>query len=145
MGISNSLIHGTRGQQHKFLLLSAPQCVLKLCSSLLTLPESARHKKQKSPQLRGLRDTLLHLTTGCSQTRNHSHSIVYGTHNQLTGNKFLKIYIHRTVLYTVTGNQYPEKWHITGSANRTAFHRLVRLLRPGQRTLPVVGFAREIC
>jgi hypothetical protein len=35
----------------------------------------------------------------------HSHSIVYGTHNQLTGNKFLKTNLHRTVLYTVTGNQ----------------------------------------
>ena len=93
MGISNSLIHGTRGQQHKFLLLSAPQCVLKLCSSLLTLPESARHKKQKSPQLRGLRDTLLHLTTGCSQTRNHSHSMINAVLKHYKINK-IALYLH---------------------------------------------------
>lgn len=77
--------------------------------------------------------------------RIYSHSIIYGMHNQLTDNNFLKSDFHRTVLYTVTGNQYHEKCHVTGSANRTAFHRLVRLLRPGQRTLPAVGFAREIC
>lgn len=76
---------------------------------------------------------------------NHSHSIIYGMYNQLTGNNFLEPDLHRTVLYTVTGNQYHEKYHVTGSANRTAFHILVRLRRPGQRTPPVVGFAREIC
>lgn len=75
----------------------------------------------------------------------HSHSIIYDTHNQLTGNNFQKRYFHRTVLYTVTGIQYHEKYHVTGSTNRTVFHRLVRLRPPGQRTLPAVGFAREIC
>lgn len=35
----------------------------------------------------------------------HSHSIIYGMHNQLTGNNFPKTYFHRTVLYTVIGNQ----------------------------------------
>lgn len=75
----------------------------------------------------------------------YSHSIIYELHNQLTGNNFLKNDFHHTVLYTVTGNQYHEKCHVTGSTNRTAFHRLFRLRRPGQRTLPVVGFAREIC
>lgn len=75
----------------------------------------------------------------------YSHSIIYEQHKQLTGNNFLKYDFYRTVLYTVTGNQYHEKCHVTGSTNRTAFHRLFRLRRPGQRTLPVVGFAREIC
>jgi hypothetical protein len=75
----------------------------------------------------------------------HSHSIIYGMHNQLTDNNFPQPDFHRTVLYTVIGNQYHEKCHVNGSVNRTAFHRLVLLLRPGQRTLPVVGFAREIC
>jgi hypothetical protein len=36
---------------------------------------------------------------------NHSHSIIYDTHNQLTDNNFLQPDFHRTVLYTVTGNQ----------------------------------------
>lgn len=101
-------------------------------------------RKEKPSVNRGFYQSYL-LMTSQEGLWAYSHSIVYGTHNQLTGNKFLKTDLHRTVLYTVTGNQYPEKWHVTGSANRTAFHRLVRLLRPGQRTLPVVGFAREIC
>lgn len=75
----------------------------------------------------------------------YSHSIIYDGHNQLSDNKFLTTSFHRTVLDTVTGNQYHEKCHVTWSVNRTAFHRLVRLRRPGQRTLPVVCFAREIC
>lgn len=75
----------------------------------------------------------------------YSHSIIYDMHNQLTGNNFPETDFYYTVLYTVSGNQYHEKRHVTWSANRTAFHRLFRLLLPDQRTLPAVGFAREIC
>lgn len=38
----------------------------------------------------------------------YSHSIIYGMHNQLTDNNFPQPDFHRTVLYTVTGNQYHE-------------------------------------
>lgn len=75
---------------------------------------------------------------------NHSHSIIYSTRNQLTENKFIKRQILHTVLYTVTGEQYHEKYHATWSVDRTAFRRPFRLLLPGQRILPVVGFVREI-
>ena len=114
----------------------------------LAMRKFARHcyaKNEKSPQLCGLMGVLMLFGASLCRTWDHSHSIIYGYHNQLTDNNFLQHDFHRTVLYTVTGNQYHEKCHVTGSANRTAFHRFVRLLRPGQRTLPVVGFAREIC
>ena len=99
---------------------------------------------KKKPAFRGL-TRFIASRTDRYQLKNHSHSIIYDVHNQLTGKNFLSADFHRTVLYTVTGNQYHEKCHVTGSVNRTAFHRLVRLRRPGQRTLPTVGFAREIC
>lgn len=35
----------------------------------------------------------------------YSHSIIYGKHNQLTGNNFPETDFYHTVLYTVTGNQ----------------------------------------
>lgn len=39
--------------------------------------------------------------------RIYSHSIIYGYHNQLSDNIFPKMNFSHTVLYTVTGNQYP--------------------------------------
>lgn len=77
--------------------------------------------------------------------RIYSHSIIYGYHNQLSDNIFPKMNFSRTVLYTVTGNQYHEKCHAIWSGCRTVFRRLFRLRLPGQHTLPVVYFSREIC
>lgn len=114
----------------------------------LAMRKFARHcyaKNEKSPQLCGLMGVLMLFGASLCRTWDHSHSIIYEMHNQLTGNNFPQRNFQRTVLYTVNGNQYHEKFHVTWSANRTVFHRLVRLRRPGQRTLPAVGFAREIC
>lgn len=72
-------------------------------------------------------------------TGSYSHSIIYGTHNQLTGNNFLKSYFQRTVLYTVTGKLCP-----VSSGSRTGVHRPFRLRLPGQRILPGHDFFREI-
>lgn len=58
----------------------------------------------KKPAVTRAKSTLLFLRAGYCQSLNHSHSIIYGIHNQLTGNNFLKSNFHRTVLYTVTGN-----------------------------------------
>jgi hypothetical protein len=76
---------------------------------------------------------------------NHSHSIIYGSHNQLSDNIFPKLHFFSTVLYTVTGNQHHEKCHAILSGCHTVFRRLFRLRLPGQHTLPVVCFSREIC
>lgn len=70
---------------------------------------------------------------------NYSHSIIYSARNQLTENKFIRRKILRTVLYTVTGKQYP-----VSSVHRTAFRIPFRLRLSGQRILPVAGFVREI-
>lgn len=77
--------------------------------------------------------------------RIYSHSIIYDNHNQLSDNIFLKPHFSHTVLYTVTGNQYREKFHAIWSGCRTVFRRLFRLRLPGQHTLPVVYFSRKIC
>lgn len=46
-------------------------------------------KNEKSPQLRGLMGVLMLFGASLCRTRDHSHSIIYGMHNQLTGNNFL--------------------------------------------------------
>lgn len=91
----------------------------------------------KSPQDAGLNQK--RLTGG-----RYSHSIIYRNRNQLTENNIFKNKIQDTVLYTVTGEQYHEKYHATWSVHRTAFRIPFRLRLPGQRILPVVGFVREI-
>lgn len=51
----------------------------------------------KKPAVTRAKSTLLFLRAGYCQSLNHSHSIIYDMHNQLTGNKFLKTDFHRTV------------------------------------------------
>lgn len=114
----------------------------------LAMRKFARHcyaKNEKSPQLCGLMGVLMLFGASLCRTWDHSHSIIYDNHNQLSDNIFPNLNFSRTVLYTVTGNQYHEKCHAIWSGCRIVFRRLFRLRLPGQHTLPVVCFSREIC
>lgn len=69
----------------------------------------------------------------------YSHSIINMHFNVLILMAFFKPFNFSTVFYTVTGKQ------CRFSGSRIAARRVVRLLLPGQRILPVVDFDREIC
>lgn len=69
----------------------------------------------------------------------YSHSIINEHIKLLIVAVFFKPFNFSTVFYTVTGKQY------RFSGSRIAVRRVVRLLLPGQRILPVVDFVREIC
>lgn len=59
MEIFNSLIHGTRAQQHKFLSHSVPHCIVEIMLFVANAARESETEKQQSPQLSGLWSVLL--------------------------------------------------------------------------------------